>query len=145
MEFFVSNFLGTYESRICVNFGEKVNFLKRTPIQHFHSCFLVFSYHFTIISEQNLECILPTHLLMFSNGVIGKKLRFIFLGIKIACNITFLWIKARIFFNFVDLISSHKSYIPTLMQLMPCPFTGPKMFWAGPNIAVINILCQTKR
>ena len=52
---------------------------------------------------------------------------------------------------------------------MPCPFTGPKMFWAGPNIlsqtkyfepdqifcarpkiylhivAVTNILCQTKR
>ena len=23
--------------------------------------------------------------------------------------------------------------------LMPCPFTGPKMFWAGPNF-----LCQTK-
>ena len=23
--------------------------------------------------------------------------------------------------------------------LMPCPFTGPKMFWAGPNL-----LCQTK-
>ena len=22
---------------------------------------------------------------------------------------------------------------------MPCPFTGPKMFWAGPNF-----LCQTK-
>ena len=22
---------------------------------------------------------------------------------------------------------------------MPCPFTGPKIFWAGPNI-----LCQTK-
>ena len=22
---------------------------------------------------------------------------------------------------------------------MPCPFTGPKMFWAGPNV-----LCQTK-
>jgi hypothetical protein len=39
---------------------------------------------------------------------------------------------------------------------MPCPFTGPKMFWAGPNflcqtkiylhiVAVTNILCQTKR
>ena len=25
-------------------------------------------------------------------------------------------------------------------KLMPCPFTGPKMFWAGPNF-----LCQTKR
>ena len=24
-------------------------------------------------------------------------------------------------------------------SLMPCPFTGPKMFWAGPNV-----LCQTK-
>ena len=22
---------------------------------------------------------------------------------------------------------------------MPCPFTGPKMFWVGPNV-----LCQTK-
>ena len=21
-----------------------------------------------------------------------------------------------------------------LSQLMPCPFTGPKMFWAGPNV-----------
>ena len=39
--------------------------------------------------------------------------------------------------------------------LMPCPFTGPKMFWAGPSffvpyqksifiVAVANILCQTK-
>ena len=39
---------------------------------------------------------------------------------------------------------------------MPCHFTGPKMFWAGPNflcqtkiylriVAVTNILCQTKR
>ena len=30
---------------------------------------------------------------------------------------------------------------------MPCPFTGPKMFWAGPNffVPVTNILCQTKR
>ena len=39
---------------------------------------------------------------------------------------------------------------------MSCPFTGPKMFWAGPNycvrpkiylhiLAVTNILCQTKR
>ena len=24
-------------------------------------------------------------------------------------------------------------------NLLPCPFTGPKMFWAGPNF-----LCQTK-
>ena len=24
-------------------------------------------------------------------------------------------------------------------SFMPCPFTGPKMFWAGPNV-----LCQTK-
>ena len=33
---------------------------------------------------------------------------------------------------------------------MPCPFTSPKMFWAGPKIylrtvAVTNNLCQTKR
>ena len=39
---------------------------------------------------------------------------------------------------------------------MPCPFTGHKMFCAGPNfcarpkiylriVAVTNILCQTKR
>ena len=25
------------------------------------------------------------------------------------------------------------------ITLMPCPFTGPKMFWGGPNF-----LCQTK-
>ena len=25
------------------------------------------------------------------------------------------------------------------LRLLPCPFTGPKMFWAGPNF-----LCQTK-
>jgi hypothetical protein len=30
--------------RISVNFGQKGDFLIRTPIQHFHSCFLVFSY-----------------------------------------------------------------------------------------------------
>ena len=39
---------------------------------------------------------------------------------------------------------------------MPCPFTGPKIFWAVPNflcqtkiylqiVEVTNILCQTKR
>ena len=39
---------------------------------------------------------------------------------------------------------------------MPCPITGPKVFWASPNllfrtkiyvhiVAVTNILCQTKR
>ena len=27
-----------------------------------------------------------------------------------------------------------------LRRVMPCPFTGPKMFWAGPNF-----LCQTKK
>ena len=27
----------------------------------------------------------------------------------------------------------------SLKLVMPCPFTGPKMFWAGPNV-----LCQTK-
>ena len=26
------------------------------------------------------------------------------------------------------------------IKLMPCPFTGPKMFWAGPNL-----LCQNKK
>ena len=41
------------------------------------------------------------------------------------------------------------------MTIMPCPFTGPKMFWAGPNflsqtknylfiVAVTNILSQPK-
>ena len=34
--------------------------------------------------------------------------------------------------------------------LMPCPFTSPKMFWAGPKVylhfvVITNILCQTKR
>ena len=33
---------------------------------------------------------------------------------------------------------------------MPCPLTGPKMFWAGPNFFVpdqksIYILCQSQR
>ena len=37
------------KSRICVNSGQKGDFLKRTSIQHFHSCFLVFSYHVSII------------------------------------------------------------------------------------------------
>ena len=42
-------------------------------------------------------------------------------------------------------------HIRSIAQLMPCPFTGPKMFWAGPNFLcqtknlVTNILCQTKR
>ena len=27
-----------------------------------------------------------------------------------------------------------------LIAFMPCPFTGPKMFWASPNF-----LCQTKK
>jgi len=34
-------------------------FLKRTSIQHFHSCLLAFSYHVIIIQKQNWECILP--------------------------------------------------------------------------------------
>ena len=50
--------------------GQKVHFLKRTHTWHFHSCFLVFSYHTSIIWKQNFECILPSHLLAFSNGVI---------------------------------------------------------------------------
>jgi hypothetical protein len=27
-----------------------------------------------------------------------------------------------------------------IINLMPCTFTGPKMFWAGPNF-----MCQTKK
>ena len=57
------------KSRICVNSGWKVYFLKRIPIQHFHLCFLVFSYHLSIVQKQNWECILPNHLFAFSNGV----------------------------------------------------------------------------
>ena len=34
-------------------------------------------------------------------------------------------------------IAENQIPIPTFL---PCPFTGPKMFWAGPNF-----LCQTKR
>ena len=37
------------KSRIKVNSGQKVPFLKRTHIWHFHSCFLVFSYQVIII------------------------------------------------------------------------------------------------
>ena len=44
---------------------------------------------------------------------------------------------------------------PYKCSLMPCPFTGPKIFWAVPNflcqtkiylqiVEVTNILCQTK-
>ena len=36
--------------------------------------------------------------------------------------------------NLVVLASCNLLKVP-----MPCPFTGPKMFWAGPNF-----LCQTK-
>ena len=32
-----------------------------------------------------------------------------------------------------------KADLKKYIRLMPCPFTGPKMFWAGPNF-----LCQTK-
>ena len=55
-----------------MNSGQKGDFLKRTPIQNFHSGFLVFSYHVSIIQKQNLECILPIHLFTFSNGVSGS-------------------------------------------------------------------------
>ena len=37
---------------------------------------------------------------------------------------------------FVEFRDMHLENIP---RLLPCPFTGPKMFWAGPNF-----LCQTK-
>ena len=33
----------------------------------------------------------------------------------------------------------HSVKLVFVEALMPCPFTGPKMFWAGPNF-----LCQTK-
>ena len=36
--------------------------VKKTHIWHFHSCFLVFSYHISIIQKENFECILPRHL-----------------------------------------------------------------------------------
>ena len=51
----------------------KVHFLKRTHIWHLNSCFLVFSYHVNIIQKQNFECILPSHLFAFSNGVYSFK------------------------------------------------------------------------
>ena len=35
--------------------------------------------------------------------------------------------------------AKQNSKILCVLHLMPCPFTGPKMFWAGPNF-----LCQTK-
>jgi hypothetical protein len=41
--------LFSLKSKIYVNSGQKVPFLKRTHIWHFHSCFLVFSYHISII------------------------------------------------------------------------------------------------
>ena len=41
-------------------------------------------------------------------------------------------------YYFVSIICYMKSYYARY-KFMPCPFTGPKMFWAGPNI-----LCQTK-
>ena len=70
MNFFAATYLHCIsvcsKSIICVNFGQKVDFLKKTPIQHFHSCILVFSYHVSIILEEDLECILPSHLLAFS-------------------------------------------------------------------------------
>ena len=37
------------------------------------------------------------------------------------------------------MISEEKNHFVTSQNLMPCPFTGPKMFWAGPNF-----LCQIK-
>ena len=60
----------------------------------------------------------------------------------------------------VSLQPSHKVCITycsindiSFKTIMPCPFTGPKMFWAGPNflcqtknlLAVTNILCQEKK
>ena len=52
--------------------SEFVSILVKTwnfsPIQHFHSCFLVF-YHVSINEKQNWECILPSHLFAFLNNV----------------------------------------------------------------------------
>ena len=53
------------------------------------------------------------------------------------------------------LLSQKQKCLPKYI-FMPCPFTRPKMFWAGPIfcarqkiylhiVAVTNILCQTKR
>ena len=45
---------------------------------------------------------------------------------------------------FCEGVEAKKAGIP----FMPCPFTGPKIFLAGPNVLChtkIYILCQTKR
>ena len=38
-----------------------------------------------------------------------------------------------------NLLDIGQKAIFVLSLVLPCPFTGPKMFWAGPNF-----LCQTK-
>ena len=59
----------SYKSRDEVNLELKVDFLKGTSINHFHSCFLVFFYHVSIISKNNWEFIFPCHLFVLSNGM----------------------------------------------------------------------------
>ena len=66
----VSQFLpnSRFKSIQALDPGRKTPFLKRTH-WHFHSCFLVFSYHVNIIEKQYFECILLNHLFAFSNVV----------------------------------------------------------------------------
>ena len=69
-----------------------------------------------------------------------------------------LWQSFSILNFEIGIVSDFLQYINPC-SLMPCPFTGPKMFWTGPNflcqnknlstycpdiVAVKNILCQKK-
>ena len=49
--------------------------------------------------------------------------------------------KAHAYTYFKETVNDQSCILTILFAkiLMPCPFTGPKMFWAGPNF-----LCQTK-
>ena len=49
---------------------------------------------------------------------------------------TTTYIKLVLYFSYYQTCSRIKHPLP---KLLPCPSTGPKIFWAGPNF-----LCQTK-
>jgi hypothetical protein len=55
---------------------------------------------------------------------------------KRATNVTFTIVTPRYLVGVFDL---RFTQVTPLQCLMSCPFTGPKMFWAGPNF-----LCHTK-
>ena len=53
------------------------------------------------------------------------------------------WVKIREIFgqNYCTILSRGYNWYNLNMNRMPCPSTGPKIFWAGPNFLFKKMIC----